>query len=312
MRDAFAPAWFDVAGVPSAQRPALFAQAFRAAVADMEVEVPRQRAFNGRLLWVALPGARLASCFATGARFARRDRRAAHGPGFILLRPVGGSLPVEQAGRALVIKDRQGVLLSLDSPFSYSAPEAVRIDHLLMPADVFGPTGATPGELPLAAADTASLDLLTHYAGAVMQGLIPLRSEQHARLAGAHMRDLVRVMFDGGTAPAPSPAGRLAAVKSAIAPHICRRDLNLDMVARLMGVTPRYIQMLFEADGTTFSAHVLARRLDMARAALEAAPDGPVSAVAYAAGFGDLSYFNRTFRARFGLTPSACRRAGGG
>jgi AraC-like DNA-binding protein len=35
--------------------------------------------------------------------------------------------------------------------------------------------------------------------------------------------------------------------------------------------------------------------------------DHTVSAIAFAAGFGDLSYFNRVFRARYGATPSDVR-----
>ena len=34
-----------------------------------------------------------------------------------------------------------------------------------------------------------------------------------------------------------------------------------------------------------------------------------ISAIAYEAGFGDLSYFNRTFRRRFGASPSDVRKA---
>jgi AraC-like DNA-binding protein len=35
--------------------------------------------------------------------------------------------------------------------------------------------------------------------------------------------------------------------------------------------------------------------------------DGRISDVAFACGFNDLSYFNRCFRRRFGLTPTAAR-----
>jgi AraC-like DNA-binding protein len=35
-----------------------------------------------------------------------------------------------------------------------------------------------------------------------------------------------------------------------------------------------------------------------------------VSAIAFAAGFGDLSHFNRSFRRRFGASPTEVRRAG--
>ena len=34
-----------------------------------------------------------------------------------------------------------------------------------------------------------------------------------------------------------------------------------------------------------------------------------ISAIAFEAGFGDLSYFNRTFRRRYGATPSDVRAA---
>jgi len=37
--------------------------------------------------------------------------------------------------------------------------------------------------------------------------------------------------------------------------------------------------------------------------------DRSISAVAYEAGFGDLSYFNRTFRRRYGATPSDVRES---
>jgi AraC-like DNA-binding protein len=34
-----------------------------------------------------------------------------------------------------------------------------------------------------------------------------------------------------------------------------------------------------------------------------------ISTIAFAVGFGDVSYFNRTFRHRFGATPSELRRS---
>jgi AraC-like DNA-binding protein len=36
----------------------------------------------------------------------------------------------------------------------------------------------------------------------------------------------------------------------------------------------------------------------------------PVGAIAYDAGFGDLSYFNRSFKRRFGATPRDVRKDG--
>lgn len=67
--------------------------------------------------------------------------------------------------------------------------------------------------------------------------------------------------------------------------------------------------MLFEQEGMTLSEFVLAERLAHARDLL-ADPRHlhiKVSEIAYRVGFSDLSYFNRTFRIRFGTTPSNAR-----
>jgi AraC-like DNA-binding protein len=67
--------------------------------------------------------------------------------------------------------------------------------------------------------------------------------------------------------------------------------------------------MLFDGDGTTFSEFVLLQRLNRAYRML-ADPrfsDRTVGSLASEAGFGDLSYFNRSFRRVYGMTPSDVR-----
>ena len=69
--------------------------------------------------------------------------------------------------------------------------------------------------------------------------------------------------------------------------------------------------MMFELEGMTFSEFVLSQRLMRAyRMLLDPRHAGlTISSIAFAVGFGDLSYFNRTFRRRFGMTPSDLRQA---
>ena len=83
------------------------------------------------------------------------------------------------------------------------------------------------------------------------------------------------------------------------------------VIADHLAVTPRYLQRLFEAEGTTFSAFLLAQRLARAYRMLcdSQFSDHPVGAIAHSAGFGDLSYFNRCFRRQHGGTPSDIRQA---
>jgi len=74
-------------------------------------------------------------------------------------------------------------------------------------------------------------------------------------------------------------------------------------------VTPRYIQRLFEHDSTSLTQFVLYERLARAHRLLGSARDArrTISEIAFAVGFGDLSYFNRSFRRRYGMTPSDVR-----
>jgi AraC-like DNA-binding protein len=63
--------------------------------------------------------------------------------------------------------------------------------------------------------------------------------------------------------------------------------------------------LLFEA-GASFTARLTERRLHKAAERL-AHGEGRISDIAFECGFNDLSYFNRCFRRRFGLTPTAAR-----
>jgi AraC-like DNA-binding protein len=104
-------------------------------------------------------------------------------------------------------------------------------------------------------------------------------------------------------------AARLRAVKADVLKKLGRLDLSIDTIASAHGINPRQVQRLFELDGTTFTEFVLHERLALAYRLLcgpgQAAR--PISAVALEAGFGDLSYFNRSFRRRYGATPSEVR-----
>lgn len=104
-------------------------------------------------------------------------------------------------------------------------------------------------------------------------------------------------------------AGRLQLILDDIARHFLEADFGAADVARRVGITPRYVHFLLEQTGQTFSDHVLAHRLALSRRVLtsETGDRRKIADIAYACGFNDLSYFNRTFRRRYGETPSEAR-----
>ncbi len=119
---------------------------------------------------------------------------------------------------------------------------------------------------------------------------------------------------DGGARKRTEPRGIRAARLGAILQEIERRssdpNLSAATVAQRLGITPRYVHLLLEDTGGSFTFHVLQRRLEKA-AALLCDPRWHmrrIAEVAVEAGFTDLSYFNRSFRRRYGVTPSEIRQ----
>lgn len=105
-------------------------------------------------------------------------------------------------------------------------------------------------------------------------------------------------------------AARLASVKADIRANIANGALSLEDVARRQGISPRYLRSLFLHERTSFTDFVLEQRLANAFRALSgtAAPPRPITEIAYASGFNDLSYFNRVFKRRYGMTPREARK----
>jgi AraC-like DNA-binding protein len=104
-------------------------------------------------------------------------------------------------------------------------------------------------------------------------------------------------------------AARLRAIKTDIGRHLCEPALSIGAIAMRHGISPRYVRKLFQEEQTTFSDSVLVRRLERSRQMLRSPTQAisTIASIAHACGFNDLSYFNRTFRRRYGLTPSDFR-----
>jgi AraC family transcriptional regulator, positive regulator of tynA and feaB len=93
--------------------------------------------------------------------------------------------------------------------------------------------------------------------------------------------------------------------------HLDDPDLNVQQVAEKLGVSTRYVQLAFAAAQDSVSRWILNRRLQRCHAELSSAQCAKqsIGQLAFRYGFNDLSYFNRSFKRRYGLTPSQCRAA---
>jgi AraC-like DNA-binding protein len=155
-----------------------------------------------------------------------------------------------------------------------------------------------------------ALELLTGYLVAVV-GNASLADREPGQSIVDHLAELIGLaMIPARPVPgAVLRAARLEAIKADIELRLSQSDLSVERIAAAHGVTPRYVHKLFADDDLTCAQYVLRRRLERARRLLQAQGSGrPISAIAYDVGFGDLSYFNRTFRRQFQMTPSELRR----
>jgi AraC-like DNA-binding protein len=164
--------------------------------------------------------------------------------------------------------------------------------------------------------DIEALRLLTKYLEIVREDAALMTPElRHAVVI--HIHDLIAMTLgatDDGAETAKSRgirAARLRVLRADILENLSNPELTVIAVALRQRVTPRYIHMLFEQEGITFSEYVLSQRLMLAHRMLTNSRFASltITNIAFASGFGDLSHFNHTFRRRFGVTPSEVRHS---
>lgn len=131
-----------------------------------------------------------------------------------------------------------------------------------------------------------------------------------AQLYGEHIIDLIALALGAeGDARELVEQRSVGAVRRAAILHGIEhgmRDptLSATAIASQLGITPRYLRLLLEETGRSFSEHVEHAAELLRDPRLQGRK---VSAIAFACGFSDLSYFNRAFRRRYGETPSDMR-----
>ncbi len=84
--------------------------------------------------------------------------------------------------------------------------------------------------------------------------------------------------------------------------HLGEPELNAQRIADALGITTRYVQMIFARMQTTASQYILERRLQLVAERLSDETASRIGDLALEAGFNDLSYFCRRFRNRFGVS----------
>jgi AraC-like DNA-binding protein len=231
---------------------------------------------------------------------------------------LSGLSIVAARGSEATLRDGDAMLLSDTESRTITRPGPVHHRVIRLPRASLAPLVRNIDDAVLRGIPrgTGALSLLSNYAGTLIDE--PALSVPEIRhLTITHLCDLIAVTL-GATADATAVAegrgiraARLRALKSDIEAHLTDADLSPATVAKRHRISESYMRKLFEGDETSFSEFVLGRRIVRAHRMLTDRrwKDRSIASIAFESGFGDLSYFNRTFNRLCGTTPSEVRRA---
>ena len=237
---------------------------------------------------------------------------------------LAGDMMARSGGRDIALKPGAGIFGAGEAQVAVDFRSHARVMTLTLSRRLLASLMPNVGYFittPIPA-DLQAMRLLLRYLGA-LDAEDTIASPELRHVIAASVHDLVALALGAGREAGQLAgqrgvrAARLAAIKQDILSNISDPRLSVGTVAERQGLTPRYIHLLFEAAGVSFTEYVIDLRLADAHRRLgdQRFLHQPISAIAMQVGFGDLSYFNRTFRRRYGVTPSDVReqaRSNGG
>lgn len=257
----------------------------------------------------------IAHGFLTPLTAERTKMLAGDGNGNILLGMCDSDFVTTDAnGQAHLHRAGDVLFMPLDQEFKWTFPTpgtttAIHLDRDALAARI---PGFDPGGVYTLDAGLPGTALLFSYARALhdTKGL----TREGANLASRQLLDLAAFLISEAVDPEhvgvalSVRAARYLAVQRDVARHFHDPRLSIRDVAARQKVTPRYLQILFDDNGKTFTNYLHEMRLNYARARLlHARFPMRILDVALESGFADLSTFNRVFRKHFGYTPSSLR-----
>lgn len=136
-------------------------------------------------------------------------------------------------------------------------------------------------------------------------GILIVRNAIFDLLASAYLK---RCDYDAATV---ARSRVLLAIHRAVQAGFRDPEFSVQQAARLAGVSLRYANDVLEEQNTSLSRLILKVRLEACAHALEDRwqVHRSVQDIAFSSGFSDPSYFGRSFRSRYGMTPTEYRKA---
>lgn len=307
--------------VEPARRVEYWREMISSSFVSLDCEVPRSGDFSGSVSNGELRDVQVSRVVADAQRVARTPARIRQSPEDFFL------LSFQLRGNGRVIQDERDALLApgdfalydsarpyrllFDQPFEQIV---LRLPRTLVSRRMVRPERVTA--VPFRSG-RASANLAFGFVAALANELPSLAPATQAVFHQALVDILVGTLaepFDGsqGGDSGHGLSSRHALrqrIRQFVEDRLSQPDLDCRRIADAHGISSRYLSKLFAEEDLHLSEWLWARRLDRARAAIEASPSTGLSItrIAYEWGFKDPAHFSRAFKARFGQSPSELR-----
>jgi len=293
-------------------REALFQTQF-----NVDIEPTSDCPFRAQATIRTLPGLRLLSGKSSPATYRRNTRRVIRDDVVLSFGRDVVHVSARANGRETLIEAGDAFLAPCGGCASIQVPHegeftSVRLPRAALASNVIGLEDSYCRRIPH---DTPALVLLKRYLALLNDEAAALADSSLEHSAVTHVYDLLATTL-GATRDAAAladgrgvRAARMKMIKDDIARHLTDACLSVRTVAARHKVSPRYVQRLFDECDSTFTEYVMEQRLERAHRLLgdPRLRDRTLTSIALAAGFNDLSHFQRRFRRRYGATPSDLR-----
>lgn len=282
---------------------------------DLDCEGADPEGFFGRVDSRVSDNLRFSSVFSTRQRVLRSKARLARSSAddFLLSIQTKGTGRVRQAGRESVQKPGDMVIYDTSRPYELSFDGDFRQLILTMPRAQL--LYALPGAEDLTAiavrGGNAASRLASSYISVLAKQCLEIDSGQR-RVANATVFDLLAMSFaaiqpEQQCGRASSSLYNRAIVE--IDERLTDPELDPAMIAAVLGISLRYLSLVFAEHDASVSRTIWARRTSRAARDLinPTLASTSITNIAFSLGFNDTAHFTRAFKAMFGMTPSSYR-----
>lgn len=225
----------------------------------------------------------------------------------VIIQTAGVSV-YEQRGERVTLTPGDGLVYDVSQPHAITSIETTEHFVVTVPHDLVAGRGIRLDRL------SAQRFSARTGVGRLAADLIHSTFGELATISPACEDDLAASLLSLMFLPLPNETAHASEalrhrIESYIRDQIRDPELSIDKIACALRCSKRYLHMVFAASDRSITDHIWTTRLDGCRGDLARHSDRSISEIAFAWGFSSSAHFSRAFRKRFGVTPSAFRRA---